>query len=88
MKKQHPIQLHILDTLESGDEMRLNEIFASLPDVNKSTRDYHIKQLVNRGEIERVQNGIYRKPASPDTQTQFKSARKKVFQRCTLSGEQ
>ena len=77
MKEQHWIQIHILDTLKNGDEMRLNKIFASLPDVNKSTRDYHIKQLVNRGEIERVQNGIYRKSASPDPQTQFKSARKK-----------
>ena len=77
MKEQHWIQIHILDTLKNGDEMRLNKIFASLPDVNKSTRDYHIKQLVNRGEIERVQNGIYRKSASPDTQTQFNAARKK-----------
>ena len=77
MKKQHSIQLHILDTLENGDEMHLNEIFASLPDVKTSTRDYHIKQLINRGEIERVKNGIFRKPASTDPQTQFKSARKK-----------
>ena len=43
--------------------MHLDEIFASQPDVKKSTRDYHIKRLTNRGEIERVQNGLYKKPA-------------------------
>lgn len=77
MKKRHWIQLHILDTLENGGEMHLDEIFASLPDVKKSTRDYHIKQLTNRGEIERVKNGVYKKLASIDTQTQFNKARKK-----------
>ena len=77
MKARHWIQIHILDTLENAGDMHLDEIFASQPDVKKSTRDYHIKQLTNRGEIERVQNGIYRKPASTDTQTQLHAARKK-----------
>ena len=57
--------------------MHLDEIFARQPDVKKSTRDYHIKQLTNQGKIERIQNGIYRKPASTDTQTQLYEARKK-----------
>lgn len=57
--------------------MHLDEIFASKPDVKKSTRDYHIKQLTNRGEIERVQNGIYKNVASVDLQKKFREVRKK-----------
>lgn len=57
--------------------MHLDEIFASKPDVNKSTRDYHIKQLTIQGKIERVQNGIYRKPAPTDPQAHLHEARKK-----------
>ena len=77
MKKRHWIQLHILDTLEDAGEMHLDDIFASRSDVKKSTRDYHVKQLADRGEIERVKNGIYRKPAAIDPQTRFSKARKK-----------
>ena len=77
MKKRHEIQLHILDSLENGGEMHFEEIFASKPDVNKSTRDYHIKQLINRGEIERVKNGIYRIPAVIDLQKKFREVRQK-----------
>ena len=57
--------------------MHLDEIFASKPDVKKSTRDYHIKQLTNRGEIERVQNGIYKNVASIDLQKKFREVRQK-----------
>ena len=77
MKKRHWIQLHILDTLEDAGEMHVDDIFASKPDVKKSTRDYHVKQLTDRGEIERVKNGIYRKLAAIDTQTELSKARKK-----------
>ena len=78
MKTQHEIQVHILDTLPNdGGAMHLNELFASKSDVKKPTRDYHVKQLVNRGDIERVQNGIYRKPTSANPQTQFRQTRKK-----------
>ncbi|RKU21025.1 hypothetical protein C6499_22665 [Candidatus Poribacteria bacterium] len=77
MKKRHWIQLHILDTLEDAGEMHVDDIFASKPDVKKSTRDYHVRQLTERGEIERVQNGIYRKPAATDPQTRLSKARKK-----------
>ena len=57
--------------------MHLNELFASQPDVKTPTRDYHVKQLLNRGDIERVQNGIYRKPTSATPETQFRQTRKK-----------
>ena len=57
--------------------MHLDEIFDSKPLLKKPTRDYHIKQLTNRGEIERVKNGVYKKPASIDPQTQFNKTRKK-----------
>ena len=57
--------------------MHLDEIFASKSHLKKPTRDYHIKQLTNRGEIERVKNGVYKKPASIDPQTQFNKTRKK-----------
>ena len=77
MKKRHWIQLHILDTLEDAGEMHVDDIFASKPDVKKSTRDYHVKQLTDRGEIERVKNGIYRKPAAIDPETHLREARKK-----------
>ena len=57
--------------------MHLSEIFVNLSDVNKSTQDYHVRQLVIRGEIERVKNGIYRISASTGARTQFTAARKK-----------
>ena len=76
MKALHSIQKHILDTLEDGSEMHLNDIFANLQDVKKPTRDYHVKQLMSRGDIERVKNGVYRKPTA-DIHTQFKAARQK-----------
>ena len=85
MKTLHPIQTHILDTLEDGSEMHLNDIFANLPDVKKPTRDYHVQQLKKRGDIERVKNGVYRRPTA-DIQTQFKAARKR-FQSDFRSGE-
>ena len=67
--------------------MHLDEIFASQPNVKKSTRDYHIKQLTNQGKIERVQNGIYRKPASTDTQTQLNAETRKKFSSKVRSAE-
>ena len=77
MKKRHCIQLHILDALENGDEMHFSEIFASKPDVNSSTRDYHLRQLVDRGEIERVKNGVFRRLPSMDLYKQVREARQK-----------
>lgn len=77
MKKRHEIQLHILDTLENGGEMHPDEIFASKPDVKKSTRDYHMRQLINRGEIERVKNGVYKHVVSIDLQKELREARQK-----------
>ena len=58
--------------------MHLNEMFASMPDLNVSTRDYHVKQLLQRGEIERVKNGVYRKPTLTDPQADVAVARKKL----------
>ena len=78
MKGLHWIQVHILDTLpDDGGGMHLKELFASKPDVKIPTRDYHVRQLFTRGDIERVQNGIYKKPTPTDPETQFRQTRKK-----------
>lgn len=78
MKTLHPTQQHILDTLKNEDAMHVDDIFASKPDVKKSTRDYHVKQLTERGDIERVKNGVYRIPAAIDTQRELSKARKNL----------
>ena len=78
MKTRHELQIHILNILENGNEMHLNEMFAGMPDLNVSTRDYHVKQLLQRGEIERVKNGVYRKPTATNPQADVAMARKKL----------
>ena len=77
MKTLHPTQEHILNKLENGGEMSLHEIFADLPDIKDGTRDYHIKQLIERGDIERIKNGVFRKSETVP-EIRFKEKRKQM----------
>lgn len=77
MKTQHQTQRNILAFIKKNGESHIREISDSMPGVKDSVRDYHIKQLRERGEIERVQNGIYRIPAAIDAQTHLREARQK-----------
>ena len=78
MKNRHWIQQHFLNFLDKNGESNIKDIFASLPDVKRPRWDYHRKQLQKQGLIEKVQNGIYRKPASTDPQKWFRAAIKKL----------
>ena len=83
-----PLDQHILDLLEENGEMRSRDIYATKPEVNEHTIRSRIGKLKNEGKIEKVKNGVYRKPASsPDAQTQFTAETRKKFSRKVRSAE-
>lgn len=75
MKKRNQTQQNILAVIEKNGETHIQDISDSMPDLKDSNRDYHIRRLKERGEIEKVKNGIYRIPAAIDAQTRLREAR-------------
>lgn len=75
MKKRNQTQQNILAVIEKNGETHIQDISDSMPDLKDSNRDYHIRRLKERGEIEKVKNGIYRIPEAINAQTRFREAR-------------